>query len=122
MNINGMEKKIPAVQPQHVGEVLDCCKQSHNQCRFLRLLIYSSTLSLSSSSSVSLLRYKGSHPKLPPPHEPATQNPKLPPLLLYLKFNHYTTTIAKIQETHTQTHHHQTHGETHTKTHHYQIR
>ena len=58
----------------------------------------SSTLSLSSSSPISLLRYKASHPKLPPPHQPDLP----PPLLLYLKLNHHTTTIDKIQETHTQ--------------------
>ena len=59
-------------------------------------------------------------------HHHTNQPPKTQtittPLLLYLKLNHHTTTIAKIQETHTQNHHHQTPGQTHTQTHHHQIR
>ena len=82
----------------------EACKPNVNGSIFLAtsfkyIFFYSSsTLSLSSSSPISLLRYKASHPKLPPPHQPDLP----PPLLLYLKLNHHTTTINKIQETHTQ--------------------
>ena len=82
----------------------EACKPNVNGSIFLAtsfkyIFFYSSsTLSLSSSSPISLLRYKASHPKLPPPHQPDLP----PPLLLYLKLNHHTTTIDKIQETHTQ--------------------
>ena len=82
----------------------EACKPNVNGSIYLAtsfkyIFFYSSSpLSLSSSSPISLLRYKASHPKLPPPHQPDLP----PPLLLYLKLNHHTTTIDKIQETHTQ--------------------